>query len=459
MGHKGIPGPGEATHAKGWDPALRTDALYRMSRGLAGSLELQPLVQLALEEALKAANIDAGIIRFLDDSAGELVLLASHGLPPELDAGMRKEVGRVPLGRGLAGEAAKSGKPLAVEDLETDERCLMPGLARFGYRSAAYVPLRAKGKVLGIISGYTKQRRVFGAEDLEALDALGTMVGMAIANARLFEQVETAKQEWEKTFDAMSEGVAIVSPDGHVLRANKAMAKMLGLSLDALLGQECHKLVHGLDNPDPAFPKCSCQVTKRPYEAVWREPNLGGRWIRLKADPILSPEGNVVAIVQTFADVTREKGREAALARLHDLSKMLSTTLNLNDATRLALEEVGRTFGTPGSTLGIAMLDESGRELKIEAVLGPLRNQLEGVSLPVDRLLREGTHVVFQERRPWLQRNVSQSSQVLKDLPGFLHHECFVAVPMVSGDRVIGVLFMASKESKLPEEEELGLLV
>ncbi|MBI2858575.1 MAG: GAF domain-containing protein, partial [Chloroflexi bacterium] len=313
--------------------------------------------------------------------------------------------------------------------------------------------------VVGVISGYSKLKRTFKPEDMEVLTALGTMVGMAMANAQLFEQTERAKREWEQTFDSMSEGVAIISPERRIMRANPALARMLGCtSAGDLVGKQCHSLVHGLDSPPQNCPTCTCLLTKRPCETVCQEPHLGGRWLSMKGDPILDGNGEVIQIVHTFADVTAEKKRQKAIERLHDMSQVLSSTLDLHEAMRIAVREVSDIFGGAGSTIGIALIDDWRQGLHIAVALGPRQGDWEGVSLPLDQLSPKGVHTLLQERRAWMQSDLTQSSVATKRLPGLLEHRNIVASPLVSGDQVIGVIFLARTEAELPSRDELTLL-
>ncbi len=59
---------------------------------------------------------------------------------------------------------------------------------------------------------------------------------VTIANARLFQQLQNAKREWEVTFDGMLDGVCIERADGSILRANRAIAASLGLRMSEILG-------------------------------------------------------------------------------------------------------------------------------------------------------------------------------------------------------------------------------
>src|SRR5437868_7282348 len=55
-------------------------------------------------------------------------------------------------------------------------------------------------------------------------------------------QLEHAKQEWEASFDAISDPLAIVSRDRVVKRANRAYAEQRKLDIRAIPGAKCHEV-------------------------------------------------------------------------------------------------------------------------------------------------------------------------------------------------------------------------
>src|SRR2546422_5763205 len=59
-----------------------------------------------------------------------------------------------------------------------------------------------------------------------------TLFRSVIANARFFEMVQHAKEQWETAFDALSEGIGVVDEHGSIRRANRALAAMLGSPID-----------------------------------------------------------------------------------------------------------------------------------------------------------------------------------------------------------------------------------
>ena len=61
-----------------------------------------------------------------------------------------------------------------------------------------------------------------------------------------------AKEEWENTFDAVPDLIAILDTNYRIIRANKAMANKLGVTPEEAVGFTCYEVVHGLNEP-PSF--------------------------------------------------------------------------------------------------------------------------------------------------------------------------------------------------------------
>ena len=57
------------------------------------------------------------------------------------------------------------------------------------------------------------------------------------------------REEWERTFDAILDLIAILDEENKVVRVNKAMAERLGVSTESHIGVSCFAAVHGSSLP------------------------------------------------------------------------------------------------------------------------------------------------------------------------------------------------------------------
>src|SRR5207302_1128012 len=106
----------------------------------------------------------------------------------------------------------------------------------FEAAAAAAVPLRSHGIVIGTLIITDPREGVFVPEDIRLLSTLATHAAVVIANARFFEMVRRAKEQWETAFDALSEGIAVVDDEGRVRRSNRALASLLNMPLQNVVG-------------------------------------------------------------------------------------------------------------------------------------------------------------------------------------------------------------------------------
>ncbi len=75
-----------------------------------------------------------------------------------------------------------------------------------------------------------------------ALEILCAHVAATAAKTRLFEQLQNIKYEWQAMLDGMIDGVYVCDQNGTILRANRALAAMLGIPITQVLGCERDEL-------------------------------------------------------------------------------------------------------------------------------------------------------------------------------------------------------------------------
>jgi signal transduction histidine kinase len=150
-------------------------------------LELKEMLDIALREAIELTGLEAGTVYLVDDRAEELALVAHHGLSQRVVQG----VDRMKFDEGLTGRAARSEEPIVVENVSEDPRLTRMVIKEEGFQFQASVPLKSKDRVLGVITMVSRGRRPFRPQEVTILTAIGQQIGVAIENARLYEQVQS----------------------------------------------------------------------------------------------------------------------------------------------------------------------------------------------------------------------------------------------------------------------------
>src|SRR5204862_7114570 len=78
---------------------------------------------------------------------------------------------------------------------------------------------------------------VLGKAELTLVCAVLAQAAIALENARLVELLSSAKREWEKTVDAISQAICIVDAHGTVRRANRVFAGLIQSAGPAIPGR------------------------------------------------------------------------------------------------------------------------------------------------------------------------------------------------------------------------------
>src|SRR6185312_12756845 len=109
-------------------------------------------------------------------------------------------------------------------------------------RSTIGVPMFAAEQLIGVLSLGSARPNRFGPEDERLLGVIANHVAVAFLNARLHAFVRTGKHEWEATFDAIGDPIAVFDRKGVLLRGNTALANCIGSPVTELRGLTCDEI-------------------------------------------------------------------------------------------------------------------------------------------------------------------------------------------------------------------------
>ena len=170
-------------------------ALNTIGEEVNQSLDLDQVLNRALDQVLRVMNLASGEVRLIEE--GKLVLHASHGVSPQFV--VAESI--IPLGQCVCGKSAQRGELIAVEDLDRIRKLERAACACERFRSVLSVPVLANERVVGAIHVASGEPRTFDAADRALLTAIGHQVGVAIEKARLHAQLKLLNQQLELRVD------------------------------------------------------------------------------------------------------------------------------------------------------------------------------------------------------------------------------------------------------------------
>ncbi len=195
-----------------------------------------------------------------------------------------------------------------------------PPISRFGdssrpSASIMLAPVRSGEETIGLVSvqSYTTER--YDERDLQVLQRLADACGAAVERVYAEENVRRAKQEWERTFDATPDLVAILDTDFRIVRLNKAMADRMGVPPEEAIGLKCYECVHGADSPPSVCPCVALLRDGGKHSAELHEPRMGGDF-HVSVAPLRDEEGRLIGVVHVARDISELKRAEEERRRL-----------------------------------------------------------------------------------------------------------------------------------------------
>jgi len=160
--------------------------LNTLAAVVSRSLNLEEILNDALDEALEIMGIGKGQAFLMEDETQRLILIAHRGLSDDLV----HYTAQLPLGTSTSGLAAQEEQPVFRMVSDYPENRLKDLIQREGIQLVISVPLMAKGKTMGAIDLGSQVLRSITPDEMSLLAAIGHQIGVAVENARLYEQAQ-----------------------------------------------------------------------------------------------------------------------------------------------------------------------------------------------------------------------------------------------------------------------------
>jgi PAS domain S-box-containing protein len=176
-----------------------SQALARVDRELAGTLDLERATNLVVSAVLSLFRVRVSVLYQVGHQTGALICRATAGgVDPS------RWVGRlITRGQSEAAHAVMQGQIVRSADFLADPSFPAPDWLRQravedGFGSLVGVPLTIRGNLVGALVLHDVAGRVFGDDELELLSMFADRAALALANAGLYREAQQARREAEE---------------------------------------------------------------------------------------------------------------------------------------------------------------------------------------------------------------------------------------------------------------------
>ncbi|HEY3377948.1 MAG TPA: PAS domain S-box protein [Armatimonadota bacterium] len=126
------------------------------------------------------------------------------------------------------------------------------------------------------------------------------------------QALQRANEDWEQTFEAIPDLIAILDTRHRIVRVNRAMAERLGTTPAQCVGLHCYEVVHGASAPPACCPHALTCRDGQEHIIELHEPCLGGDFL-VSTTPRCDEQGRLIGALHIARDISRRKQAEVAL--------------------------------------------------------------------------------------------------------------------------------------------------
>ncbi len=174
--------------------------LYEIALTVGQTLELKPILDEALTRIIDFMGVDSGVIYVIDGSTMEMVPVSFRNLS---DSAVRDLCERkVKVGECMCGKIAQCDQEVIIPARASeDPRFTREAIRQEEMEFYAGLPLKAKGKVIGVLCVITHTPYIPDPDLLNILRAATVPLSLAIENAQIFEKTRNRAKLQNRFYD------------------------------------------------------------------------------------------------------------------------------------------------------------------------------------------------------------------------------------------------------------------
>jgi formate hydrogenlyase transcriptional activator len=441
----------------------RYEALLRVSQTLISIRSTEELFRLLASELRAVMNFYVMGVGIYDENSHEM-RTTSYGEP-----GVPLEAPKFAPEETFSWWVYQHQQPLIIPSLDAETRfpAVAEMLKKRGVQSVCALPLTTVHRRLGGLAVGSTTADAYSSEEVSFLSLVANQVALAVDDALNFDASQRAKESLrasEESFrlivDSIPGLVFTMTAEGALEFVSQQCLDYSGKTLDELKGWTTSAdIVHPDDLSRVVATWGRSVETGRPagYDSEYRIRRADGvyRWFQVRALPVRDSGDRIIRWYVLNTDIDKRKQAEDRLQLLFDVTNQVVSNLQLRDLLRAISASVRRVMQC--DLVGVFLPGSEGDRMQTFVLDFP---ESRGF-IREDYCSMEGSlgGFVFRSGKPWMGNasDVLQMSLTAEQvIPEGLKTGCMV--PLVSRNRVVGLLGLGRREENAFTQADIGFL-
>src|SRR5882672_5598934 len=275
------------------------------------------------------------------------------------------------------------------------------------------------------------------------------------------EALKDSEEKFRSIVETTNEWIWAIDLEGNHTYTNPAIEQILGYPPEEILGANVSAFLHDEDRIEVEKLLPQWISEERGWTGLvlrWKHKRNGYRYLESNGLPVFDPQGDLVGYRGADRDITERKLAEAQLLRrnqelaaLNEIGHELSKLVEPTEIAKLIHSMIGKVVDN--RSLYVALYDEQRQEVSFpvytvdgEPYHSPTRTFGRGLT----------EHIVRTKKPLLITRDLKATLEQLGLVSSGRHAQCWLAVPMLVGEKVVGVITIQDYEQ--PEAYDNGHL-
>jgi PAS domain S-box-containing protein len=220
------------------EKADHLEALYNVGVALTGTLNIDEILRLIVLEVRQGLGFDRAGLFLVDwegqvirgkigtDASGKVEKIDYQEFPLEENGSHFSDIAYGKLEHYFTDDISRVAPP-------SQKKFLAPGVTQ-----NVVVPLKSKGKVIGLIAvDNLLTKKEISQSDLQLLKLFGAQAAVALENARLFQELEESKRDTEDIIESDPVPTIVLNNDNLIIFVNESYERTYNIKRSQLLGK------------------------------------------------------------------------------------------------------------------------------------------------------------------------------------------------------------------------------